>query len=452
MKRMIIFLTVIVVGACHRQMEPWPSDSDKQNVAMYVRTPNLLGITASPAVYQVFIYDPQSQETIRYQVNPDQTSNQLQLKLFPGSYQGFCITHAEADEFWEFSENSTPEAIFLKSQKTKNGGETAGDHLLGQTQVEVVEGGENKAIFELNRKVGMLRVIIENVPEWLNDLQINLANLPTKMSLSGKYSTEKYTVSTPISLPDQNGLSSTDLLVFPPQDKSLLTLSSASQNFITSEHPIEQISANQITEIKAIFRVPSGSTEVNFTTNLIDWEEQIQHEDDWPIDIPEGPCQGEGNGNNLVANPGFEETWADNLPASWKLNASGSDKRIVEVTNPVAEGQKAIRLEGKTYLYQDIPVNGGQCYQLKMYVNAPTSNVKWRYWCTWMNGSTDIKMGELHPTNYNYQTAGYIDAFDGLVVRAPSNATKLRLEIRNYMTLQLDEGLYVDKVSVEKID
>ena len=109
-------------------------------------------------------------------------------------------------------------------------------------------------------------------------------------------------------------------------------------------------------------------------------------------------------------------------------------------------------IEGKTYLYQDIPVTGGQCYQLKMYVNAPAHEVKWRSWCTWMKGSKNLPSDALHSPSYQYETSGYIDAYAGKVFRAPADATKLRVEIRNYMDPVEGKGLYVDAIRVEAVD
>ena len=54
MKRMIYILAVVMAVGCHRSMAPWPGDGDKQDVAMYVRTRSLSGITASPLSVSVF--------------------------------------------------------------------------------------------------------------------------------------------------------------------------------------------------------------------------------------------------------------------------------------------------------------------------------------------------------------------------------------------------------------
>lgn len=449
MKRFMILLAMLVLIACHRTMESWPSDGDRQEVAMYVRTRSLTGITATPSMYQLFVYDSQNQKTTKYNVNTT-PGNQIHLKLFPGSYTGFCTTFAETDDYWEYSENHPPANIFLKGQKTKNGTEAANDHLLGQCEFIVSESNTNQATFDLSRKVGMLRINIENIPGWLNDLQVNVTNIPQKMNLSGKYSEEVYTVSQAITPADEQGNSVTDLLLFPPKDKSTLMLSSSSQNFITQNHEINILQVNQITEVKATFKNLTEAPQVDFTTNLVAWEDQINHEN-WEVDLPEGPCQGEGDGHNLVINSSFEEGFSDNCPVNWKFSSGGSDKKVIEISNPVYAGNKAIRLEGKTQMYQDITISGGQCYQLKMFVNASSAEAKWRYWITWLNGKTELTMGAIHPTGYQNQTNGYTDAFNNLILRAPANANGLRVEIRNYSDQNPEKGLYVDAVSVEAI-
>lgn len=450
----MIVLAILTTGACHRTMAPWPSDGDRREVAMYVRTHSLSGITTLPSVYQFFVYDKEKAIISQYNISPEKGENNLlHVKLFPGTYTGYCVTHAEDAEAWEFSENTPPEQIYLKSQKTKNGTEEAKDHLLGECDFVVNENENNSAIFDLNRKVGMLRVNIENIPVWLTDLKINLSEIPQKMNLKGEYE-GTYTVSKSISLPDSKGTSETNLLVFPPRTKGILTLSSNAWVFITPEHPIESILPNHITEIKATFRTTSGSPEVDITTHLVEWEERIIEEPDWEIDTPEGPCTGSGNGINLVKNGSFEEGFTENTPNDWKLEASSKETipGAISVSSPVREGREAVLLEAKTYMYQDVSIIGGRCYQLKMFVNAPGPKVKWRYWCTWMKGSTNLNSDMLHSPSYQYQTNGYINVFDGQIFRAPAEATKLRMEVRNYMNPGDDIGLYTDDISVEMVD
>ncbi len=127
--------------------------------------------------------------------------------------------------------------------------------------------------------------------------------------------------------------------------------------------------------------------------------------------------------------------------------------KISLVTSPVLEGQKAARIEGKTYLYQDIEVTAGECYQLHLFVNSPSDEMKWRYWSTWMAGATTLNSEAIRTSSYRYRTEGYEDVYAGNIFKAPANATKLRIEVRNYSALTVtQEGLYIDAVRIEKVE
>lgn len=454
MKHFMILIAMLITASCHHTMEPWPSDSDRQEVAMYVRTRSLSGITTTPSAYQFFIYDKEKNKVSQYNVNPEKSNNNLlHVKLFPGNYTGYCVTNAEESNCWEYADNLPPEQIYLKSQKTKSGHEEARDHLIGTTTFSVGENIENNAVFDLNRKVGMLKVIIENIPEWLTDLKINLANVPQKMSLTGEFNGD-YTVIKDITLPDEKGTSETNILVFPPKTKAILTLSSEEMVFITPEHSIESILPNRVTEIKAIFQEPAESINVDITTRLVEWDDPIIQELDWNVEMPQGACTGTGNGTNLVLNGSFENGFSEGAPDNWTLDAASKDypKTAVSVSSPVQEGNKAIRIEGKTYIYQDIPIIGGQCYQLNLFVNAPDSDAKWKYWGTWMKNSTALNSDLIRSSSYEQATNGYIDTYNGKIFRAPINATKLRIEVRNYNDPVTGKGIYIDQTSVQMVN
>ena len=62
---------------------------------------------------------------------------------------------------------------------------------------------------------------------------------------------------------------------------------------------------------------------------------------------------------------------------------------------------------------------------------------------------------QVFEDNYARQEKTYlslIDAYAGKVFRAPADATKLRVEIRNYMDPVEGKGLYVDAIRVEAVD
>lgn len=455
MKYFFISVIAVTLLACQRSMEAWPSDGDRQDVPMYVRTRNLPGIAPSPAAYQFLIFNKEDAKFTRFNTNPDpENRTQMYLKLFPGNYIGYCVTGGEDESSWTFEAASPPEKIFLKAQKNSKSHDEAKDHLLGMREFTVNETDDEPVIFDLNRKVGMLKVRIENIPEWVTDLQINLSNVSKQMNLLGEYS-GSYTITKNIT-PPEDGVSETDIFVFPPQgeDKASLSLVSNALVFITPEHPITSIQANRITEITAIFQKPAATYQVNFTSRLVEWETPAFREEDWEIELPEKACTGTGNGTELVLNGGFEEEFAGNAPPHWMLDASSKDypKNTRAVTSPVQEGKQAVLIEGKTYLYQDIPVTGGKCYQLHLYLNAPHANARWKCYSTWRKGSTTLTSSQLQSSGYESKTDGYIDFYEGKVFRAPANADKLRIEIRNYNDPNAGQDIYVDAVSVQAVD
>lgn len=453
MKYLFLLLTVFAVVSCQRKMPPWPYEGDKQAVYIQAGTSHLNGFSSLPASCQLFVYDEASGRTERHEAVQQGSRNRYEVSLFPGRYTAYCVTNAGEEIYWKHEEGATPDAILLKSQ-TQGGGR---DHLLGQCEMVIEQEGANTFMFDLERKVGQLLIVLHNVPEWLTDLQIKVSNIPKTLSLTGVYDKGTQTVHTNASKAVQ-GESSTQLLVFPPQEekKSHLVLVSKEQKYLSEEYEIQSIEANKITRVDVTFDELPAMSIADFTTSVVEWEKDTVKEE-WEASRPEPdePCEGKGNGYNLLANPGFEGGWTEGIPEGWKLDGGGASKAVSEVMLPVHEGGFAALLNGATYLYQDVAVEGGRCYVLKMFVNAAGEEVKWRYWCTWMKGSTPLSdfSDEVRLADYRYGTEGYVDAFEGKVVRAPASATRLRMEVRTYKgTPEGGEGLYVDGCSVEAVE
>lgn len=453
MKHLHIIWFMLLLPACHHSMETWPSDENGQEVAMYMKARSISETPSPSYSYRFFIFDSENKMT-HYDVNPNgSNAENMHLKLPPGNYTGYCVTNATESEYWEHPDNPAPEETYLKAQATKTSHEEARDYLLGKSAFTVEADKPNRATFNLQRKVSRLKVIIEQIPEWLNDLKINVSNIPQKMNLTGRFQ-GNYTVSKAITPPDENGVSETDLLLFPPEKTAGLSLSSDEMVFTSDEHPIDSISPNRITEIKIIFQTPPDLANVDITSQIINWETPDRKEEDWEIDLPPGPCTGSGNGINLVHNGDFEGSFVNGVPEHWKLDASNNTtpKTAALETKNVQEGKQAVRIEGKTYIYQDIPVEGGRCYQLHLWIDAPDQDAKWRCWGTWKQGSKDLNSELIRSPEYEKATSGYIDAYEGKLFRAPSTANKLRIEVRNYGEPVSGKGLFIDGVRVEAVD
>lgn len=459
MKQLIIMLIGISLLSCHRKMSPWPYDGDKQSVTIQTRTGNSGSFATLPLNCQLFVYNEATGQTEKHDATQEGSKNRYQVKLYPGTYTGYCVTNASEEIYWKYAETDMPENILLKSQQ--QGGSR--DHLLGSCSMTVQEGEANTFTFDLERKVAQLLIVINNFPEGVEDLQIKVNNIPKTISLAGTYDSGTHTVTTSAS-PAVDGISTTQLLVFPPQGgkRSTLTLVSNACAYISDEYQINDIAANKITRIDITFQDLPEMDIAYFSTSVETWDNDIIKEEwETPGPQPFEPCQGTGDGNNLVDNPGFEEgidsSTGDDAPKGWLLNSNGDGTKVRLISNHVYKGYNAAQLRGVTYMYQDIPVEGGKCYQLKMHVSAPNPEVKWRYWCTWMEGSTALSgfSDPIRSSSYQYQTEGYIDAMEGMIVRAPANATRIRMEIRTYSGTPITGeglfGLYVDEISVERV-
>lgn len=446
---------VAIVCACHRDADPWTETANEKEIAVYVRTSQSPAATP-PEGCQLFLFDTKNRLTA-YTIPSSgiREGNRFHLEIPEGRYTGYCVANSSNPAIWEYTAGSTPSKVFAFLEQNGDFRKEAGDYLLGKSEFVIGSQNTEPVLFDVERKVGCLRVIIENIPAWMDDLHILVSNIPPKMNLLGKYSGETVTVAKAASLPDANGRSVTGMLVFPPGKSSTLTLSykAGVASETTPVYTIDSILSNRITEVKAVFRSPENARQIDFSTGMSEWDESIIRQEDWYIDLPGAPCQGSGNGINLVQNGSFEKGTPDSIPPGWKLDGGGSDKKVTLITSPVLDGQKAARLEGKTYLYQDIGVTAGECYQLHLFVNSPSGETKWRYWGTWMAGSANLNSDALRSSSYRYRTEGYEDVYAGNIFKAPAGATKLRIEVRSYSTpADTQEGLYIDAVRVEKVE
>ena len=447
-----IVIFVWIAWGCQHEPEPWTEEG--RGTPVFVRAGN--GINQLPPVtgYQVFVYDEKTRETGFYECNLVGTSgDRFNLELPSGTYTGFCMVNVEDKAVREYSKTKTPGQIFIRLKQAEEGYCETKDYLLGQTDFTIQEDKQEEVVFDLERKVARLRVIIENVPPEMNDLMLHVTSIPEKMNLLGEYTENVQTVVKRAERA-QEGVSTTSLFLFPARGNCGLSFSykMGATSYTTSVHELSALLANRITEIRVVLGRPGEGDFADFQVNIKGWDEKVISDKDWYIDIP-AACKGKGNGVNLVRNGSFEEGKWEGLPLGWNLGTGGADRQAIRVGSPVLEGKKAVCLEGKTYLYQDIPVRGDACYQFQLYANSPSEEVKWRWWCTWMSGTTNLPSEDIRTSEYHYQTQGYMDVFRNQIFRSPATANKLRLEVRTYTpTLMSGIGLYVDAVRVELVE
>ncbi len=450
MKQIVTSFIVLLATACNREPAAW--EEPKVEIPVITRGAVETGFT--PANYRLFVYNQVTQQTSSHQLSAGtETDGRFSLQLAPGEYSGYCFINANPDELWEYRVTDRPADIWLCLQPEGERYVEAGDYLSGRQDFTVEASETPPVVFDLERKVAGLRLIVEEVPEGVEGLRLHVAGVPGKMNLEGLYTSPLETVAKEIPLPASGTSVQAQLLLFPSAEPVELSLfyRVGGTEYETDPYLLDSLPVNRITKLNAVFGSPAETPPVDFQATVLEWEDEVIREEDWWIDMDGEICVGNGDGVNLLENGGFEQGEQEGIPIGWKLDAGGADRSATLVTDPAKEGSYAVKLKGKTYLYQDVAVEGGGCYQLRLWVNVPSSGSKWRYWYTWMNGSTYLSSEEIRDSKYLEETDGYIDIWNGRIVKAPEEANKLRVEIRTYIPVETSGELFVDYAGVERV-
>lgn len=278
------------------------------------------------------------------------------------------------------------------------------------------------------RRVSKLRVTINNIPPEIDTLNFQLSSVPSAVNFTGT-GTNSFGTITQV-MTREGSKAYTELLTYPAhQGEPLLTVTYTEEDKV--KHRI----------------IPFNES---LDTNRI-----VHVENDFTL-LEEGALQ--GNGINLLVNGDFE-TWNNHLmePDGWKYYRDGRDSCSTPVSGHSALRGQAAFLQGKTYLYQDIAVEAGKRYEIKMHVNAPSPIFPWKYYCYWRkNKSTALPAQHNKPIqaqNYQSQTPDWINVFNNKIFTAPDGAKLLRVEIRTYgKEILPGEGIYIDDFSVELVE
>lgn len=356
----------------------------------------------------------------------DLHENTLQTLLPLGRYRLACIANCSGINF-------APEGTLttLLLHLPQNGGSfpEADDIQTALQSVSISENKDSSPVIFLSRRVGKLELTLNNIPEDIDNLNFDLSFVPSAINFTGTNTNTFGNISKPIARDAHTG--HVELLSFPVR-KNEATLSVTYRSGEKEKRKIipftESIDTNQITRIERDFS-----------------------------ELEEGGLQ--GNGTNLLENGDFEQ-WNSpgKEPDHWQFFKDGRDSAIIKVTgDKVHTKNQAAFLQGKTYLYQDIPVEASKRYEIKMFVNAPSSSFPWKYYCYWRkNKSTALPAENNKPIqaqSYQHQTDGWCNVFNGRTFTAPGEAKLLRVEIRTYgKAIIPEEGIYIDDFSVELVE
>ncbi|MBP3420448.1 MAG: FimB/Mfa2 family fimbrial subunit [Marinifilaceae bacterium] len=380
----------------------------------------------------------------------------ITFSLMPGEYQLWAVANA-AEANLDASLGSSLSEVKLKF--IKNGDYYSGDcdFWSGSTKLTVTTDGVNSSVVSLERRVAKLKTTVTNIPEEIDDIYIRVSGTPTNVTLDGSKQGTKSEVGCELDYDIDKGVATAEVLLFPVESATLNIYYEIEGVVRMGTMSIDtMLSANSIVSVGATF----GLTEefkLSFTTPV--WGETTQLPDDFTLIGSEvivqdnRPVVGTPSGVNLVSNGSFEN-WTDGMADNWKFQDC-QDSTVVRVEQGVLSEYYALRVDGKTYLSQDIAVEERKGYMIQLNANCLNPDYKWKCTCAWYKTASTMLGASynvgIQTENYQGATDGWVDIFDSQYFRAPVGAKYLRIEFRGYSELDSGEGVLLDDFKVYEI-
>ena len=394
------------------------------------------------------------------------TNNTCSITLPIGSYTLAFIANGNKEGEVSCDIGYTLDEVLLKLIREGENYREASDFLTAKKSIQITRDATPPPLsITLERKVGKIRVTLNELNPDIDSIKLELRQAPTTLTFNGKTSGNA-TIVKKMAYTKGSGNASAEILTFPVVENKaeigvLYTINQITYRGSMTLSPA--VDANRIMSVEGSYQ-PSKEQETSFT--IQDWNGNeisggsfILSEGDEVVG-DDRPVTGNPTGANLLQNAGFE-LWESNpvKPQNWLYLNAGAHMTATQNNVTKLEGNSSARLEQSTYLYQDIPIVGGECYQIRLRVNATTSAYKWKVGCNWRT-SAAATSGQL-PASYNAPiqtdelgvTTGWLEPFGtDNKFRAPYSAKYLRIEIRTYSignnTLNPNEGVYLDQFEV----
>lgn len=418
----------------------------------------IVALDETPAVFRIFSFDP-----------GELTSGECSVVLPIGRYTLAFIANGEGDAEVSCDIGDTPGDIAMKLVKSGDNYLAASDFLTATGSVHLTRDNTPAPLaIDLERRIGKIRLDLTELPNTIDSMKLELRQAPTTLTFEGKTSGTA-TIIADMEFQPGGNTASGEVLSFPLAENKgeigvLYTIDQVTYRGSLGLSPA--LSANRVISVSGSY-TPSETQPARFT--ITDWEGEVIDgghfliSDSDEIVRDDRPITGSPSGSNLIGNGGFE-TWESSPlhPSGWVFDNAGTHATVTRNTHTdyLLQGSASARLEQSTYLYQNVPVTEGACYQIRLKVNANTSAYKWKVNCTWRKSAAASSSGLLSTAYNSLIQTGQLGATEGWVepfgennrFRAPYGAKFLRIEVRTYSignnVLADDEGIFLDDLEV----
>ncbi len=451
MKRILFALAIIgmVVASCN-----WNDDSGRERVTLGLDSRAVTN--GEMQSLKLLIFDNGKLGQVIDVGQSDMELGVASFALMPGEYTLWAVANG-ADGNIEASLGSTLSEVKLKFTKSNNYYAGDCDFWTGSTTLSVTTNGVNSAKVTLERRVSKVKTTVTNIPEEVENIYMRVSGTPTNVTLDGTKQGTKSDVGAEMDFDMGNGTATGEILLFPAESAELNIYYEIGGVVRMGTVKIDTpIVANSVLSIGATF----GLTEdfnLSFTTPV--WGETTELPDEFTfvgsetVVMDNRPVVGTPSSVNLVANGNFEY-WTGGMADNWKFQDC-QDSTVVRVEQGALSESYALRVDGKTYLSQDIPVEERKGYMIQLNVKCLNPDYKWKCTCAWYKTASTMVGAEfnegIQTKDYQYATDGWVDIFDSKYFRAPVGAKYLRIEFRGYSELSVGEGVIIDNFKVYEV-
>lgn len=389
-------------------------------------------------------------------------SGSLLLELVKESYHIYFVANADKDDIYVPNiSNIYPRKIMLKSSSDETNPGPKNFFMCDKEFVVLENNSSVEINLDFKRCVALINMKVSKIKSTITDLAFIVEGTPSKYSITCDSCSNAAEISKKISsFSSGDAIAESSVYIFPVAENKTQIGVLYTENKVTRQSLIDfddSISENKKVNFNFVFEPLEKSY---FAFIFEDWNDTelmgggiINGKE--TIINDERPITGVPNPINMVTNSSLEE-WdsSTGLPVGWEYDkdedACTKDSLIVK------SGKYSLKISGKSYVYVDVPITGGECYQIIVNVSCTSSEYKWKNWFTWhriASSNINTSQDDILKSDYLYLTTGWKTLFesDNNYFRAPVDAKFIRLMFKGY-SVSTDGALYVDDIEIHHLE